>query len=464
MERMSTLDAGFYFVEQENVPMHMGSLAVFQGPLPDPAELIELFAAKLPKVPRYRQVVRTTPLQLFRPYWVDDEHFDISRHVRQATVPAPGGKRQLSQLAAEIFAQPLDRSRPLWEAWLLDGLKGGRCAVLSKVHHCVVDGVGGNDLMTVLFDLRPDAPRPEPEPWQPEPEPTPVDLMVTGLNDAIAGPVQRLASLPGWLDRSLPSATDIASYSRGLRAGARRLAVPSAAALNGPIGPDRRWTWRTASMSTVQAIRARLGGTVNDVLLAAVTSGFRDLLDSRGELAGELVVRSLVPVSVRSQDEQGVITNRISAVLANLPVTEPDPQQRLALLREQMDEMKRTAQQQGGVLLTGLARSHPAGAAGLRLACRLPDTAAPGPDRDHERARAAGAALPARPQADRIYPYVPIGDNERISIAIMSYCQRLTFGITADYAAVPDLAVLATGIHRGLAELAALSARARAAA
>ena len=130
---------------------------------------MELFAAKLPKVPRYRQVVRTTPLQLFRPYWVDDEHFDISLDVRQATVPAPGGKRQLSKLAAEIFAQPLDRSRPLWEAWLLDGLKGGRCAVLSKVHHCVVDGVGGNDLMTVLFDLRPDAPKPEPEPWQPKP-------------------------------------------------------------------------------------------------------------------------------------------------------------------------------------------------------------------------------------------------------------------------------------------------------
>lgn len=464
MERMSTLDAGFYFVEHENVPMHMGSLAVFQGPLPDPAELIELFAAKLPKVPRYRQVVRTTPLQLFRPYWVDDKHFDISRHVRQATVPAPGGKRQLSRLAAEIFAQPLDRSRPLWEAWLLDGLKGGRCAVLSKVHHCVVDGVGGNDLMTVVFDLRPDAPKPEPEPWQPEPEPTSADLMVAGLNDAIAGPVQRLASLPGWLDRSLPSATDIASYSRGLRAGARRLAVPSAAALNGPIGPDRRWTWRTASMSTVQAIRARLGGTVNDVLLAAVTSGFRDLLDSRGELAAELVVRSLVPVSVRSQDEQGVITNRISAVLANLPVTEPDPQQRLALLREQMDEMKRTAQKQGGVLLTGLAGlTLPVLLAyGSHAAFQIPQllvqtvtTNVPGPP--------VPLYLLGR-KLDRIYPYAPIGDNERISIAIMSYCQRLTFGITADYAAVPDLAVLATGIHRGLAELAALSARAHAAA
>jgi diacylglycerol O-acyltransferase / wax synthase len=461
MEQMSALDAGFYFVEQENVPMHMGSLAVFQGPVPDPAELARLFAAKLPKVPRYRQVVRTTPLQMFRPYWVDDEHFDITRHVRQATVRAPGGKRQLSQLAAQIFAQPLDRSRPLWEGWLLDGLKGARWAILSKVHHCMVDGVGGNDLMAAVFDVSPDAQRPEPEPWLPEPEPTPADLMVTGLHDAITGPMQRLAGLSGWLDRPLPSAADIAGYGRGLWASARRLAVPSAATLNGPISPDRRWTWRTTSMATVQAIRAALGGTVNDVLLAAVTSGFRDLLDARGELAGDQVVRSLVPVSVRSKDEQGMITNRISAVLANLPVTEPDPRHRLALLREQMDEMKRTAQQQGGVLLTELAGlTLPVLLAyGSHAAFQIPQplvqtvtTNVPGPP--------VPLYLLGR-KLTRIYPYVPIGDNERISIAIISYQRRLTFGITADYAAVPDLAVLATGIHRGVAELASLSAPAR---
>jgi diacylglycerol O-acyltransferase / wax synthase len=464
MERMSTLDAGFYFVENENVPMHLGSLAVFHGRVPDLDELIELFAAKLPKVPRYRQVVRTTPMQLFRPYWVDDEHFDITRHVRRATVPAPGGKRQLRELAAQLFAQPLDRSRPLWEGWLLDGLKSGRWAILSKVHHCVVDGVGGNDLMAAVFDLCPDAQRPEPAPWRPEPAPSPADLMVTGLQDAISGPVQQLGSLSGWLDRPLPSAADIASYGRGLRAGARRLAVPSAAALNGPIGPSRRWTWLAADMAAVQAIRARLGGTVNDVLLAAITSGFRDLLDARGELAAGLVVRSLVPVSVRTQDEQGMITNRISAVLANLPVGEPDPGHRLALLREQMDEMKHTDQQQGGVLLTGLlGLTLPTLLAyGSHAAFQLPQplvqtvtTNVPGPP--------VPLYLLGRKLA-RLYPYVPIGDNERISIAIISYRRRLTFGITADYAAVPDLDVLATGIRRGLAELTSLPAQARPAA
>ena len=157
MERMSTLDAGFFFVEHENVPMHIGSVAVFDGPTPAYTELLDLIAAKLPRVPRYRQVVRTAPLQLFRPAWADDEHFEISYHVRHAAVPPPGGTAELSALAGQIFAQRLDRARPLWEAWFVEGLAGGRWAIISKVHHCMVDGIGGNDLMTAVFDTGPGA-------------------------------------------------------------------------------------------------------------------------------------------------------------------------------------------------------------------------------------------------------------------------------------------------------------------
>ena len=459
MERMNALDAGFYFVEQENVPMHLGSLAVFQGPFPGYDEMLRLFSAKLPKVPRYRQVVRTTPWQVFRPYWVDDEHFDITRHLRQATVPAPGGKRQLCELAAEIFAEPLDRSRPLWEGWLLGGLKGGQWAVLSKVHHCMVDGIGGNDLMAAVFDVSPDAPRPEPEPWHPEPAPSGLDLMITGLHDAIARPVQQLAGLPGLLERPFPSAAELGDYGRGLAAGVERLAVPSVTSLNGPIGPARRWTWLTASLARVKKIGAVLGGTVNDVLLAAITSGFRDLLDARGELADGVVVRSLVPVSVRSQDEQGMITNRISAVLANLPVSEPDPLRRLALLREQMDEMKRTSQERGAEILTGLLGfTLPALLAyGAHAAFQIPQ-----PLVQTVTTNVPGLAIPLYVlgrKLVRIYPYAPIGDHERISVAMLSYTGRLAFGITADYAAVPDLAVLASGIRRGLAGLTSLAQR-----
>ena len=453
MERMSTLDAGFFHVEHDNVPMHFGSLALFEGPAPSYEELTRLFAAKLPLVPRYRQVVRTMPLEILRPMWLDDEHFEIGHHVRRATVPAPGGERQLRELAAGIFAAPLDRSRPLWEGWLLDGLKGGRWAILSKVHHCVVDGIGGNDLMTAVFDIAPNAECPAPAAWVPEPEPAMPDLMKAGLWEAAARSARLLAGLPALLSRPMPPAEEILAYTRGLAAGARRLTMPSAASLNGPIGPGRRWAWAAAPLAEVKEIRSAHGGTVNDVLLAAITSGFRDLLETRGELADGLVVRSLVPVSVRSQDEQGMITNRLSAVLANLPAGEPDPLRRLELIRGQMDELKSTSQAAGPEVMTGmLGFAAPTLLAfGSRAAFQLPQrlvqtvtTNVPGP-------RLPLFLLGRR--LARIYPYVPIGDNVRIAVAIFSYLERFSFGITADRDAVPDLAVLAKGIRRGLAEL-----------
>lgn len=453
MERMSTLDAGFFYVEHDNVPMHLGSLALFEGPPPSYEELTRLIAAKLPLVPRYRQVVRTMPLEVLRPMWVDDGHFEISHHVRHAMVPAPGGKRQLRELAARIFAAPLDRTRPLWEGWLLDGLKEGRWAILSKVHHCVVDGIGGNDLMTAVFDLDPDAECPAPAVWVPEPEPAMLDLMAANLRDAVAGSARQLSALSGWLGQPMPPAGEILEYGRGLAAGARRLTVPSASSLNGPIGPNRRWAWAAAPLAEVKEIRSAHGGTVNDVLLAAITRGFRDLLEKRGELEDGLVVRSLVPVSVRRQDEQGMITNRVSAVLANLPAGEPDPLRRLEMIREQMDEIKSTSQAVGAEVLTGmLGFAVPTLLAfGSRAAFQLPQplvqtvtTNVPGP-------RLPLYLLGRRLQ--RIYPYVPIGDNVRISVAIFSYLERFSFGITADHDAVPDLNVLVKGIRAGLAEL-----------
>ena len=449
MERMSTLDAGFFFVEHRNVPMHLGSLAVFTGPAPSYQELTELLAAKLALVPRYRQVVRTTPLQLMWPCWVDDEHFQLSRHVKQATVPGPGGNRELRELAATIFAEPLDRGRPLWEAWLLDGLKGGRWAILSKVHHCVVDGIGGNDLMTAIFDLAPDAERPAPVDWVPEPRPSVLDLVGAEVRDSL----RQWTRLSGRLGQPLPSPESILNYGRGLSASAQRLAVPSAASLNGPIGPNREWAWASGRLDEVKAVRAALGGTVNDVLLAAITRGFRDLLASRGELAEGVVVRSLVPVSVRTPDEHGVITNRLSAVLANLPVGEPDPVRRLALLRAEMDEIKQTSQAVGPELLTGMLGVTPPAllAPSLRTAFQLPQplvqtvtTNVPGPPIP---LYVAGRKLL------RLHPYVPLGDHVRISVAIISYRGQLNYGVTADPDAVPDLAVLTKGIRRGLAEL-----------
>ena len=453
MERMSTLDAGFFFVEHPNVPMHLGSLAVFEGPAPQFGEIVRAYARELPRVPRYQQVVRTVPLQLVRPYWVDDDRFDIGQHVRHAPVPPPGRGSQVRRVAAEIFARPLDRSRPLWETWFLDGLAGGRWALLSKVHHCLVDGIGGTDLMAEVFDAGPDpAPR-APVSWHPEPEPSTADLLARGLVDAVSSPARGLAAVPGLLRRGLPGRDELASYGRGLAASARRLAVPSASSLNGPIGSRRRWAWASASFTAVRQIRGAHGGTVNDVLLAAVTRGFRDLLAARGELEEGVVVRSLVPVSIRAPDEHGVLTNRLSALLANLPVAEADPLRRLALVRAEMDELKATEQAAGPEALTGLLGfvGSPLLAAGLHAAFQLPQ-----PLVQTVTTNVPGPPFPLFLLGHRMvkaYPYVAIGDNERISIAIYSYLGRFSFGITADYDAVPDLGVLTRGIRRGLAEL-----------
>ena len=453
MERMSTLDAGFFFVEHRNVPMHLGSLVVFEGPAPAYSDVVELFAAKLPLVPRYRQVVRTVPLHVFHPAWTDDESFEIGYHVRHAAVPQPGRARQLRHLAGQIFAQRLDRDRPLWEAWFLEGIQGGRWALISKVHHCMVDGIGGTDLMTVLFDLSPDAARVMPVSWAPRPGPPVLSLVIDGVRDTVTWPLRQLADAPGFVRGRLRSRADLMRFGRGLSGSARRLAVPSASSLNGPIGPHRRWVWTTASLSRVKRIRAAVGGTVNDVLLAAITRGFRDLLIERGELSEGLVVRSLVPISLRRKDERGAITNRVSAVLVNLPVGETDPMRRLALLRDQMDDLKRTRQAVGAELLTGMLgfAAPTLLALGSRAAFHLPQ-----PLVQTVTTNVPGPRFPLFILGRRMveaYPYVPIGDNVRISIAIFSYLDRFSFGITADLSAAPDLDVLTKGIRRGLAEL-----------
>lgn len=452
MERMSTLDAGFFFVEHDNVPMHIGSVAVFEGPMPAYGDVVRLFESKVPQVPRYRQVVKTTPLQLFRPMWTDDVHFEVGYHVRHAAVPAPGGAAELRNLAARLFAQRLDRARPLWEEWLLEGLEGGRWAIISKVHHAMVDGVGGTDLMTLVFDQTRDAVRPEPVDWEPEPPQALASMIAGGVLDALGWPLRQLNSSPDVL-RLMRAPGELGGFSRGLAGSVRRLAEPSAGFLNGTIGPHRRWAWTTATLGDVKKIRVKHGGTVNDVLLTAITRGYRDLLAARGDLADALVVRSLVPVSVRGAGQHGDVTNRVSAVLVNLPVGERDPLRRLALVREQMDSLKHSSQAVSAEILTGmLGFAAPMWLAlGSRAAFSTPQplvqtvtTNVPGP-------RAPLYLLGRRMEA--AYPYVPIGNSLRTGVAIFSYLDTISFGITADYDAVPDLQILIDGIGRGLSEL-----------
>jgi diacylglycerol O-acyltransferase len=444
MERMSTLDAGFYLVDHENVPMHLGSVAVFDGPAPHLSELAGLYTARLPRVPRCLQVVRPRPLQLRRPVWADAADFDIWDHLRYAAVPPPGDEAQLREVASRIYAQPLDMRKPLWEAWLLDGLADGRWAVLSKVHHCVIDGIGGSDLLTVIFGDNSS----KADPSLPDRQPG----VAESLAETAAWPLRQIAAATCSLLTQLPAVPDLLSYGMGLARGARRLAATSVRSLNGPAGQGRKWAWTSISLDDVRQIRAELGGTVNDVLLTAVAGGFRTLMPE-AELTGDAVVRSLVPVSIRTATESGSMTNRLSAVLVNLPVAEPDPLRRLQRVRAQTDDLKRTHQAAGPELIMALLEpvAPPLLALALRAAFRLPQplvqtvtTNVPGP---RDQLSALGRPLVA------IYPYAPIGGNVRISVAIYSYSGSLYFGITADDDAVAEPAELTQGIDRELAVL-----------
>jgi WS/DGAT/MGAT family acyltransferase len=235
------------------------------------------------------------------------------------------------------------------EEWLVEGLADGRWAIISKIHHCMVDGVGGNDLMTLVFDTDPDARPAEPASWIPAPAQSAASLLTDDLRDTLTWPLRQLATAPDLVRRLAAP-----GFGSGLLSSAKRLTAPSASFLNGPIGPRRRWAWTTVSLSDVKKVRAAHGGTVNDALIAVIARAFRDLLAGRGQLTEGLTVRALVPVSVRSPGEHGSVTNRVSAVLANLPADEPDPVRRLTLIREQMDSVKETYQAAGAEILTGM--------------------------------------------------------------------------------------------------------------
>ncbi|MGY2065784.1 WS/DGAT/MGAT family O-acyltransferase [Blastococcus sp. SYSU DS0619] len=454
---MSALDSGFYFAESENTPMHVGSVAVFDGPAPSYGDVVRLLLSKLPRVPRYRQRVREVPLQLGRPMWIDDPHFQILYHVRHTAVPSPGGDEQLRNLAGRVLGQRLDMAKPLWELWLVEGLADDRWALISKVHHCMVDGVAGTDLMQLMFDLDPEATHDDPRDWTPRRDPSSLALAAGAVTEAMTQPLRTLTSLPtvGSAVRSARSLTEAGRlFAQTVPSLAKQAVTPTARSLNGHIGPHRRWAWTAGKLDEFKAARTALGGTVNDVVLTAITKGFRDLLEGRGELSSEnLVVRSMVPVSVRSASKRGALDNQVSAVFVDLPVGDPDPLSRLASIRGQMDEYKRAMQAldvpsiiaMGDFVAPGLlSMGVRAGMQAGQMWCQAVTTNVPGP------------RVPLYVLGKRMcsaHAYVPIAGGTRCSIGIFSYLSTMTFGINADFDAFPDVDVLSTGIRRGIEEL-----------
>jgi WS/DGAT/MGAT family acyltransferase len=458
---MSALDSGFFFAESENTPMHVGSVAVFDGPAPGYGDVVRLLLSKLPLVPRYRQRVREVPMQLGRPVWVDDPHFQILYHVRHTAVPGPGSDEQLRNLAGRVLGQRLDMAKPLWELWLVEGLAENRWAIISKVHHCMVDGIAGTDLMQLMFDLDPDATHEAPKDWTPRRTPSSLSMVTEAVTESVAHPLRRLSSLPS-VGAAVRGAKALAetgkTVAQTVPSLAKQAVTPTARSLNGPIGPHRRWAWTEGKFEEFKAVRTVFGGTVNDVVLASITGGFRDLLQGRGELSSEkLVVRSMVPVSVRQASQKGALDNQVSAVFVDLPVGLPDPVARLNAIRGQMDEYKKTMQalDAGSIIEMGNFVAPTLLALGVRAAlqagqfwCQTVTTNVPGP-------RVPLYVLGKRMSS--AYAYVPIAGGTRCSIGIFSYLNTMTFGLNADFDGYPDIDVLASGIRRGLDELMTLA-------
>lgn len=462
VDRMSPLDATFLHVEDAVTHMHIGSVLMFEGPAPAYDELLAAVVGKLPLLPRYRQVVRFVPLQLGRPVWADDEHFNVEYHVRHTALPPPGGEVELRRLVGRVMSQQLDRSKPLWELWMVEGLDEGRWAVLSKTHHCMVDGVSGTELVTVLLDMTPDTAPPAPEPWQPGAPPSSLGLAADALATLARSPYEQVRAARAATRVPRQAVAQLRELGRGVAAMSAVARPGPVSSLNGPIGPHRRYAWASTTVDDIRQVRKAFGGTFNDVVLAAITAGFRQLLESRGEHI-DRVVRTLVPVSVRSRDPSGRAVgdgrydNQVSAMIAELPVGIADPVDRLHAVSAQLADLKESRQALAGEALTSLSGFAPSMllALGARIATKTAQrnvntvtTNVPGPQ------------LPLYLAGRRMltaYPYVPLAAQCRIGVAIFSYDGEVNFGVTGDYDAVPDIDVLSRAIRQGMDDLLGLA-------
>jgi WS/DGAT/MGAT family acyltransferase len=455
MDRLNPLDARFLDAEDQDAhaSMAIASIATFEGPAPTYDEFLAAISGRLALVPRYRQKLRTMPFRIAAPVWVEDPDFDIGFHVRRTALPAPGGDAELSLLMGRVMAQRLDRDRPLWEYWFVEGLADGRWALISKVHHCMVDGVSGTDLYRVVFDASADPSPAVEDNWAPSSAPSSRRLLAGAALDALLIPVREARALGAAALHPRALARQTSDTVRGTARLAASMVPATGSSLSGQIGQQRRYTWVRASLDDVKTIKGELGGTVNDVVLAAVTSGYRALLLARDEHPDPHMVPSLVPVSVRVPGDEGITDNRVSALLATLPVHLADPVERLAAIRTEMTELKLSKEADAGETMVSLGRfvPFPLASWAVRLAFRMPQhaivtvtTNVPGP-------RQPLFVLGRR--MVEMTPYVPIATNLRTGISVVTYCDNLTIGITGDYDTTPDLDVLANGIADGMAEL-----------
>jgi diacylglycerol O-acyltransferase / wax synthase len=457
-DRLTAIDASFLHQEGPTSHMHVGGLTEFEGPPPPYTEFLDALRSRLHLVPRYRQKLSVPPGGTGRPLWVDDPSFSIEYHVRHTALPKPGDERQLLRLAGRIFSQQLDRSKPLWEIWMVEGLADGGFALISKTHHALIDGIAGVDIAQVIFDLGPvptEVPHPD-EAWTPSPEPSSLEVLAAGALGIVRtgartlGAAASMATRPG---QTLHS-TRVALEGLGEVAWAGMNPAPETP-LNVEIGPHRRYEIVRNALADFKAVKNAFGGTVNDVVLTVVSGALRTWLQSRGVRTEGLELRALVPVSIRTSDQRGETGNRIAAMRGPLPVYIEDPVARLRTVKAGMDDLKESKQAVGAEVLSGVQNFAPptilAQASRLNFSTRLFNlivTNVPGPQ--------FPLYVRGREMLD-VFPVAFLPKNHALAIAIMSYNGRMNFGLLGDYDSLPDIGVIAEGIQASLAELLTLA-------
>jgi diacylglycerol O-acyltransferase len=457
-ERLSGQDASFLVFETPNTPMNVGGTSVYDGGSlvrrgggVDVARIKAFIASCLHKVPRCRQRLAFVPIEN-QPVWIDDERFDLDYHVRHVALPRPGNEDQLKRLSADILARPLDRGRALWESWIVEGLPDRRFAIVTKTHHCMVDGVSGLDLTAALMGTEPKASFAPGRPWRPRRPPSGVEM----LRDDVLARLRLPFALP-----APPPARDVlrsdlrrqlAAIWQTLQSGLRGAANTP---LNRPTGPHRRFDWLAVELAEIKKVKDRVGGTVNDVVLTTVAGAMRRFLARRGVNVAELDFRVAIPVNVRTAEDLHVLGNRVSVWLTQLPLAERNLRRRLSRVCEITADLKASGRAAGTDAFMKLADwvGPEFVAVGARFASRVSPynliiTNVPGPQ------------FPLYMLDARLleaYPLVPLFENQGLGIALFSYDRRMFWGFNADWDLVPDLGALVSDVEASFAELRALA-------
>lgn len=456
MERVGPQDASFFYLETPSVHQHVAGVQILDPSTASSGELLfgdvmALIGSRLHLAPRFRQKVLFPPIPTARPVWVDDPDFDIFFHMRRAALPAPGGRAELAEFVQRVVSRPLDRSKPLWELYLIEGMQDGLSAILSKVHHAMIDGIAAMDIATVLFDFTAEVRIEEPPEWTPEPTPDAFGLLGDAIREGLVHPVRGLTEAVEFvLQAPALAARQAGATVRGIR-DILGLGVSPSSPLNRRVGPNRRFAMAEATVQDFRDVKNALGGTVNDVVLATTAGALHRLFVARGLPTRGRSLRAFVPVSVRGKNERGVLGNHLSSLFVDLPIGPMIARSRLAQIRATTVNVKESHQAVGAEFLMNIGVWAPPTihAMAARLAARTPMfnlvvSNVPGPQIP---LYICGARLLA------FYPIMPLAETVGLSVAVTSLAGTMAFGLTGDWDTVPDIDVLAEAVHESIAEL-----------